>query len=187
MIEFVPGPHGEVISGNQRLVIEMALKDCMMKTATSHLVNVAYNNTHHFMMNTFDYDIKGFLIELKNAVDSMYNKVVVMGGVHSDPFGHTTGLFGQYNEYNEFCPAIVKDSYIRFRFVFDKKHVKAYKVLDEIKVFHFLVDVPQIVQLQLNYRVPVYIYPFYDFYGNLISSKELYPKSRYKKILWATG
>lgn len=184
MIEFVPGPHGETISSSQRATIEKALKDCLVNTSMSHLINVAYNNTHHFMMDTFDYDIRGFLTELKNAVDSIFNKIVVMGGVHSDPFGHTTGLFGQYNEYNELCPAIVKDNYIRFKLVFDKKHVKAYKVLNDVNVFHFLVSVPHIVQLQLHHRVPLYIHQFYDFNGKVVVKKELYPTSRYKAIAW---
>lgn len=183
MLEFTPGPHGERISPTQQKIIEEAFISCMDASSKYHKVNVAYNNIHHFMFSQYDYDIQTFLSEIKNVVDSSFNKIQVMGDVHTDPYGHTSGLIGQYTEYQEFAPAIVKDSYVRFKLQFDPKHVKAYKVLDPSKIYHFLIDVPSIVQLQMHHTIPVYIYPLYDLKGKrIVNPQSLYPSTRYKNI-----
>jgi hypothetical protein len=171
MIEFVPGPHGETCSKKEQARITESLKP----GSFAWRVNQVYNNVYHFSSHK-PYDTELFLQELKYIVDSKHHKIQVMGGLHTDPYGHTSGMIGQYEDYSgygEFFPAITKDTYIRFKIVQDQKWFKVLRVLDHFSVFHFLMQVPYIERLQLHHTTPVYMQE--------PPSGDLVPTSRYAK------
>jgi hypothetical protein len=170
MIEFVSGPHGETVSSKERKFIEQALAE----NSDSYNINRIYNNGYHFSSQQYTYETSTFLRELSNLIQSQFHKIVIMGGVHSDPYGHSSGLIGQYGDYGEFFPSIVKDNYIRFKVVMEKKHMKALRALDETHIFHYLITTPEITQLQLNVHYPIalpdYNYPLQSRYKRLTFS-----------------
>lgn len=181
MIEFVLGPNNEMITASEKTFVTKMLNTCLEVGSLSHQVNFAYNNVYHFYNPQYQYDIMYFLKELKNMVDSVHHKVQVMGSIHEDPFGHTSNLVGQYSGYGDYIPSIVKDRYIRFKVKMDPKNRKILRTLDETNVFHFLVDVPEIVKLQLPVSHPITMRPLINSDGNLLEYPSLYPKSKYKK------
>lgn len=150
MLEFVDGPHGEKISKQE----QARLKELLTPGSHAWKLNEIYNNVFHFS-SYHNYDIKDFLSELKYLIDSKVHTVQVMGGVHTDPYGHTSGMVGQMTEYGDFLPAIIKDTYIRFKVVMDTKHFKIMRTLNHFSVFHFLTSVPHVEKLQLHPSVPV--------------------------------
>jgi hypothetical protein len=92
--------------------------------------------------------------ELKYIVDSKKYSLEVYGGVHMDP-GHTSGMIGQYNEIGEYVPALVKDTYVRFKVNLNIKNAKkeavpVFSVLNTLSVFHYLVGVPVVVSLPVS-------------------------------------
>jgi hypothetical protein len=119
------------------------------------------------------YDTGAFLKELKTMVDSIYHKVQVRGSIHTDSYGHTSALIGQYTEYGEFVPSIVQDSYIRFKIVMDPKHTKIMRVFHPDVIYHFLTDKPKIIKTQLNRRYPI-VMASHD--------TSLYPTTTYKTL-----
>jgi hypothetical protein len=127
-----------------------------MLTHGSHAwkLNEIYNNVIHFS-SYHNYDIRDFLNDLKYLIDSKVHTVQVMGGVHTDAYGHTSGMIGQMTDYGEFVPAITKDTYIRFKVVMDPRHFKIMKTLDHFSVFHFLTDVPVVEKLQMHTNMPI--------------------------------
>lgn len=174
MIEFVPGPHGQVASASEKAKITAG----MSPTSMSYYVNQVYNNPHHFSSPQFQYDPNTFLRELLNMIDSQFHKVEVMGGIHSDPFGHSSGLIGQQSPYGDVFPVIVKDTYVRFRIKMHQNYVKALRALDTVNTFHFLMQVPDIVKVQFM-RVPVKVY---------ITDHRFLPRSEhYKSLTYETA
>lgn len=155
MIEFVTGPHNSTAGAQEKKLLTEMLTTCMDRTSFSHRLNAAYNNAYHFSNPQYMYDIGAFLKELKTMVDSIYHKVQVMGNVHTDPYGHTSALIGQYTEYGEFVPSIVQDSYIRFKIVMDPKHAKIMRVFQPEMIYHFLTDKPRIVKTQMTRHYPI--------------------------------
>ena len=166
MIEFVVGPNGEKISEKQKASITSMLSP----KSFAWNVNEIYNNVNHFSSHQ-SYDTNVFLDEIKYIVNHKHHTLKVMGGVHTDPYGHTTGMIGQYSPYNEFFPALTKDTYIRFKIQQDERYMKMLRALDTFSVFHYLVDVPEIIQLRLHHTTPVVMAP--------IIAEPYVPKSRY--------
>jgi len=129
-------------------------------------VNQVYNNVYHFSFPQYNYDTEDFLLDMWTLIHHEKHKVQIMGTEHTDPFGHTTGMVGQYGDMGEFVPALVQDSYIRFKIVLDLKHKKTNKtqmlretqVLLPDVVYHFLLRPPKIVRLQFPHN-PVWIHP----------------------------
>ena len=100
-----------------------------------------------------------------------------MGSIHEDPFGHSSYLIGQYDE-ERFFPSVVKDKYIRFKVVFDKKYNSSrFNILNEYFIFHFLVDVPEVVKLQLHHYNQIIMQPLLNSDGSMLEYPALYPKS----------
>lgn len=167
MITFVDGPHGEKISKQEQKRIHQALE----KGSVPWQINEFYNNVLHFSSHK-SYDIQHFLSDMSYIIENKHHQLQIMGGIHQDPFGHTSGMVGQFTQpYNEFIPCLVKDTYIRFKVHMDPNHFKIIKCLDHFDVFHYLVDVPYIEKLQLHPSVPVVMFPTHD---------HLLPKTRYK-------
>jgi hypothetical protein len=167
MIVFVDGPHGEQVTKKEQNQI---LKD-LAQGSYAWRVNETYNNVHHFSSHNA-YEIKDFFTDLQYIVNSKYHKLQVMGNVHTDPYGHTSGMIGQLTPYGEFAPALTKDTYIRFKIHQDPNHFKILKSLDHFSVFHYLVRPPHIEKLQLHPSIPVTMYPI---------PEDLIPSSRYTR------
>ena len=110
---------------------------------------------YYFGNPNISYDIYVFLRELKSVIDNRYHTIEVMGGVHADPWGHTSYMMGQVNDYGEFVPVLTKDKYIRFKLVVDNKHPRQFAALNTTSIFHLLVQVPEIVKIPLHVSVPV--------------------------------
>lgn len=167
MIVFVDGPHGEKLSKKEQKEIEKHL----ISGSFAWRLNMAYNNMLHFSSHS-SYDIHTFLKDLQYIRDSKQHTLQIMGGEHTDSYGHTSGMIGQYTPYGEYVPAVVKDTYIRFKIIQDTKHFKMLKSLDTFSVYHFLVSAPYIEKLHLHSSVPVVMYPI---------EKDLLPISRYSR------
>lgn len=164
MLEFIPGPNGERIT----LKDQKHIRECLSPNSFSYHVNYYYNNNHHFSA-PYTYDIEPFLKEIQRIIESTTHTLQIMGGIHTDPYGHTSGLVGQYTEYNEYFPAIMKDTYIRFK-VLMKSQI-ALKALNNTNVFHYLIAAPHIVKLQLGVKAPITMVQV---------PKEFIPTSTYK-------
>jgi len=173
MLEFIDGPHKEIADAKERKHLMELMTTCMDTHSFSHKLNIMYNNEYHFSNMQYMYDIHAFLKELKMLIDSIYHKVQVMGSVHSDPYGHTSALIGQYSVYGEFVPSIVQDSYIRFKIVMDPKHTKILRVFSPEVIYHFLVDKPKVVRTQLARHFPI-VMASHDM--------SLYPTTSYKSL-----
>lgn len=180
MIEFIPGPHGEAVNQKEKKLITELLTNCSNHEHFGNHVNVVYNNQHHFSSPQYDYDIRTFLMELKSIVDSPHHKIQVMGSVHSDPLGHSSMLIGQYSDIGEFYPALVRDSYIRFKVYNHPKYFKKLNILNDMYIFHFLVQVPQVVQTQLGGRSPIVMFPLVGMKGEELKYDGIYP-------IWQNG
>jgi len=147
MIEFIAGPHNEKITLNEKFFIVNMLRTCYTMHSRSFCLNMKFNNFAHFTVPTCPSNIAQFLLELSLLAHSENVTVQVMGGVHTDSYGHISGLIGRYNEFNEFVPCIVRDKYIRFRIV--PKEMKALQgtcSMSPASVYHFLVDDPVVVR-----------------------------------------
>lgn len=167
MIDFIDGPHGEKISKKEQNQILQHLAE----GSYAWRVNEAYNNIYHFSSHNA-YEYNDFHNDISYIMNSKYHKLQIMGGIHSDPYGHTSGMIGQMTMYGEFVPALVKDTYIRFKILQDPAHFKILRCLDHFSVFHFLVQPPHIEKLQLQPSIPVAMYPL---------SQDLIPSSRYSR------
>lgn len=181
MIEFLNGPHGEKINDNQKSFITSVLKSCDNPYNFYHQINIAYNNVNHFC-NQHNYNIHYLLKEIKNLAHDKHHKLVIMGSIHFDPFGHTSGLIGQFDDYKEYNNSIVKDSYVRFKVYINPNYSYKYKTLQDNVIYHFLLDVPEIIHLQLGRKIPVYMYTLYNSTGEALVFPDLYPKSKYKEL-----
>lgn len=164
MLEFISGPNGEKISSADQNNIRKSLSH----NSHSYYINKYYNNSYHFSA-PYTYDIDPFLKEINKIIESKVNILQVMGGVHTDSYGHTSGLIGQYNEYNEYFPAIMKDTYIRFKVLI--KSQMTLVALNAVNVYHYLIELPHIVKLQESVKCPVALLPVLH---------ELVPTSSYK-------
>lgn len=167
MIVFVDGPHGEKIGKQEKNQI----LEHLAQGSYAWRVNEAYNNIYHFSSHNA-YDIKDFFTDMQYIANSKYHQLQVMGGIHTDPYGHTSGLIGQHTPYGEFVPALTKDTYIRFKVHQDQAHFKILKCLDHFSVYHYLVKSPHIEKLQLPTSFPVSMYPI---------AEDILPTSRYTR------
>ena len=133
MIVFVSGPHGQVIDDAERKYITSLLKSCYDFNSQSFRVNILYNNYMHFQNPNISYDAKAFLKELVSVVHSPYYRVEVMGGIHSDPYGHTSS----------YASALAQDNYIRFKVSLGQNCTECsnLKVLHPMNIYHFLINV----------------------------------------------
>jgi hypothetical protein len=181
MLEFIPGPNNEIISKEEKDRLTDMLKKCNDVSTLGHQVNIAYNNITHFSSPQYNYNINEFLKALSDIVNSKSFTIEVMGSIHSDPFGHSSSLIGQMSQYGEFLPCLVQDKYIRFK-VNMKNHInnKILGPLNITSIFHFLVDVPEIIRLQLHQRTPCVMYQLINTDGKKMKDPDLYPSSRYK-------
>ena len=128
---FVPGPHRETISIDEMAFIQDSFQE--------HIdINYIYNNPIHFGYGCI-YDMDEYLCELKWLLEHKDQGIgiEVMGGIHKDPLGHTSGLIGQYT-------LLVQDTYIRFRVMMDcNSNLKVFSPYGQ--VYHWLVDWPYLV------------------------------------------
>jgi hypothetical protein len=168
MITFVEGPHGEKITKAQ----EKKLRDALSPDSFAWQLNTVYNNIVHFSSHN-NYDALGFLTDLKNLIEHKHHTVQVMGGSHTDSYGHTSGMIGQMTPYGEFIPAVVKDTYIRFKVIMDLNHFKILRAIDHFSVFHYLLEVPIVEKLHLHPSNPIVMYELPD--------ASLAPRSRYAR------
>lgn len=181
MLDFIPGPNNEKISDKEKLEITNMLQNCNKVEEFGHQVNIAYNNITHFSSPQYNYDINEFLKALSAIVNSVSFHIEVMGSIHSDPFGHSSSLIGQMSQYGEFLPCLVQDKYIRFKVNMKNKiNDKILGPLNTTSIFHFLVDVPEIIRLQLHQSNPCVMYQLINTDGKKMEYPKLYPSSRYK-------
>ena len=165
MINFIP--FGQTITDADKRRMRSYFDDPKIE-----LINRLYNNATHFSSPLIGYDINTFLREIRKAIHNKSDVTVeIMGNEHSEPFGHSSYLIGQYNEYGEFVPARVKDRYIRFRVVSKKS-----TWFNAGQIFHYLIDVPSIEQLGM----PVYNQPVMG--KQFIPYQNLIPISHYKRL-----
>lgn len=158
-IKFVPGPKGEQApSQSVKGQIEKALLTCATSNSPSFLLNTFYNRSEHFGVPTPYSDVTIFLQDIHAAATSKFHDIEVMGTEHSDPFGHSTQLIGQYDAIGTYYPTIVRDNYIRFKFRMDHNNFKVFRALNEQHIFHFIISPPMVVQLQLGVRIPIVMY-----------------------------
>lgn len=165
MIEFVKGPHGEIIDEKEKQYIIAAFK----KDSKAMRINAAYNNGWHFS-NFIGYDTNTFIREVQRVADSKVDKIIVHGGIHTDSYGHTSGLIGQleFSQYGtQYYPVITRDTYVHFTVV--TQGIKAFNAIDTTNAFHFLIEVPHIIQLHSHPKTPIlvrtedtYVYPSVD-------------------------
>lgn len=154
MLEFVPGPHRETVTDKQK----QHIAHCFRKGSHSYMINLAYNNAAHFSSFHNQYNITQFLKEIDYLINSKEHKIQVMGGIHSDPFGHSSNMIGQVVGFGEFYPAIVQDTYIRFNVLMDPKNPEKLQALDSVQTYHYLIEPPTLVKLQQRHNIPVYVY-----------------------------
>ena len=136
-------------------------------------INEVYNNAWHFS-NGLQYDTHQFLKELGIIADSVKDKVMVHGGIHTDAYGHASGIIGQleYTQYGtQYYPALTRDTYIHF--TIHTEGVRRLHALNTTNAFHFLVKVPHIIKLHLPPKVPVLI---------RTNDENLTPTSSIKKV-----
>lgn len=111
-----------------------ALIGCMNEGSFFCILNMIYNNSDHFFNPSYSYDTWQFLTEIAVIAASPIDTLTILGGVHSCS-GHQSALFPKNT--------LVSDYYIRFTIKLHK--FKRLHVLNESQVFHFLVDVPEIL------------------------------------------
>jgi len=142
MIEFVEFGEHKMNKNKQPEIIEALLK-CTSEESYYCWLNMIYNNEHHFYNNSYAYDTWQFLREVSQIANSPNDKLIVMGGIHSDT-GHTSGLvLHQINNKSQPYGAFVSDSYIRFSIKL--KSPRKLSVLNESQIFHFLTNVPSVL------------------------------------------
>ena len=181
-VRYVKGPQGQEFSPAMRSALTKKLMTCAEPNNTLGLINTFYNSAEHFGMPMFDTVPHAFLKDIQTAANSTHHTIEVMGTEHTDPFGHSTVLIGQYDmAYGTFYPAIVKDCWIRFRIVLDHQHYKIFHSLSESKIYHLLIDTPTIVHLQLGVRTPVVMMQIPDL---RLAPHEI--RKYTGKIRWAT-
>jgi hypothetical protein len=118
-----------------------ALLNCTNLNESYYLwLNILYNNKEHFFNSKYEYDTWEFLKEISMIANSLTDKLVILGGIHQDT-GHQSGVI-TYKTNNAYANTYAYDSYIRFKV--ELKNPRRLQVLNEIHIFHFLVDVPQI-------------------------------------------
>ena len=93
MLEFIPGPNGERIT----LKDQKHIRECLSPNSFSYHVNYYYNNNHHFSA-PYTYDIEPFLKEIQRIIESTTHTLQIMGGIHTDPYGHTTHRLADCSE-----------------------------------------------------------------------------------------
>lgn len=155
-VEYVPGPHKQVLEPSQKAAITKALQTCASQGSFYGALNTQYNNVTHFGMPMFDTDPQMFLADIQSAASSKWHTLQVMGSEHSDPYGHSSHMFGQINGYGYFEPALARDTYIRFKLVQDPKNYKIFRSMNESKIYHFLVKSPIILKIG-DVRHPVIV------------------------------
>jgi hypothetical protein len=169
MLTFIPGPHGEKVNKNE----ENFLRECLTPGSSCWHLNEVFNNVHHFSSHQ-SYVIQQFLSELKYLIDHKEHQVQIMGTTHTDAYGHTSGLIGQYDDYGFYYPALVQDSYIRFKVVINHASFKVLKALDTFSVFHYLVKPSFVEKVHLPTKYAVYV--------PANTPPHAMPASRYKSI-----
>jgi hypothetical protein len=138
-----------------RASITRGLKSCFDPKTLMHIINAYYNRNDHFC-NGIEFDTGLFLAEIERVAKSADDNIIVMGSVHSCPFGHSTMLIGQYNPMDEYVQCIAQDHYIRFKL--ENKSKSKYKLLNQSMIYHFLVKTPTVVILPLGTGQQVTMY-----------------------------
>jgi hypothetical protein len=163
MIEFISGPNKNFKLANSQE--ERKIRRCMSNfDAPCWRLNEIYNNGDHFSFAQFNYDTDSFLNEIWDIANCSVDTLEVMGSVHSDPFGHSSMMIGQYNEKGIFVPVVVKDYYIRFKVAFGPKSKRKLNILKEGYIYHFLVKRPEIVMVMLPIDThPVCMMPIEEY------------------------
>ena len=138
------------LAKNKQENIRDALVNCTNVESFFCWLNMIYNNQSHFYNPSYSYDTHVFLKEIAMICASPTDKLVVLGGVHSCT-GHQSGLVLYQKTKNKNMGAIntfVSDTYIRFTIKLQRQ--KRLFVLNETQVFHFLVDVPNVIWIPGN-------------------------------------
>jgi len=146
MLEFIKFGNYNCSNESEKQEITRALLNCNNPKSLYYWINIIYNNYIHFNNSRFDYNIILFLKELEGIAKSKTDKIIIMGGIHDD--GHTSGLIMQ-DDY-----LFVSDNYIRFKI--QLKYPRKLYILNEFKIFHFIINVPKI--LNYNPCKIIYIY-----------------------------
>lgn len=176
MLEFVAGPGKAAAAPKEQSRIRVCIRSY---NSYCWRVNQTYNNVKHFSFPQYDYDTGDFLLDMWDIIRHPKHKLCIMGSEHQDPFGHTSGMIGQFGELGEFVPALVQDSYVRFKVELDSLKAAPNtkpRVLQQGPVYHFLLRPPTVVRLQFPHA-PVWMYPV---------DSDLVPSSKYKNkaISW---
>lgn len=173
VLEFTAGPGKAAALPKEQASIRACIRNY---NSYCWRVNQVYNNVHHFSFPQYNYDTNDFLLDMWDTIKHPIHKLQIMGSGHRDPFGHTSGMIGQYGDMGEFVPALVQDSYVRFQVVLDPKDKTKTRVLQPGPVYHFLLRPPKIVRLQFPHS-PVWMHSV---------DRDLVPSSKYKKnaISW---
>lgn len=133
------------------------------------MINMAYNNPHHFSTELQHYDVLTFLEDMYKICESVTYKVIVMGGQHVDT-GHVSRALFQVDDFGTLQYLMVQDTYIRFKV--ECSNERFTKVLQPNRIYHYLTRPPRILWLSMHPR-SVWnehgkrrhtIYPLFDNY-----------------------
>jgi hypothetical protein len=147
MIEFIQfGEHK--LEKNKQPEIKEALLNCNLDESYYCWLNMIYNNSQHFFNSAYSYDTWQFLKEISMIANSPTDKLIVLGGIHQDSGHQSEFIVYQNQNQKKYTNTFVSDSYIRFNIKLEKH--KRLHVLNESQIFHFLVDVPQLLWIPGN-------------------------------------
>lgn len=148
MIEFVDGPNREPkVSKKDEENVKKALLYSFNGGSWYCWLNIIYNNAEHFFNPSYVFDVPTFLQEVSIIANSPNDTIRIMGSRHKDT-GHTSGIIAIKKSNAIPCGAFVSDDYIRF--MVKLKHPRKLYALDEVSIFHFLMDVPTILWTHLK-------------------------------------
>jgi hypothetical protein len=160
MIEFIEFGNHKMEKRKEELIKD-SLINCFKDDSRYYWLNMIYNNSQHFSNSSYASNTWQFLKELSMIANSINDKVIIMGGIHKDT-GHTSGLILHQPHRNSISHgAFVTDSYIRF--IIKLKSPRKLSMLNDTQVFHFLVELPEVLWTpSKNGTLLVYNIP-YDF------------------------
>lgn len=142
MIDFVNFGEHKMEKNHQNLIKD-GLLNCLNENSHYFWINMIYNNVQHFSNSSYSHNSYQFLHDISTVANSKVDKITVMGGAHNDT-GHTSGLvLYQLDQNIQPIGSFVSDSYIRF--TIKLKSTQKLSTLNELQIFHFLIDVPTVI------------------------------------------
>lgn len=146
MIKFVDGPNREPkLNKIDQENLKNALLYSFDGVSWYCWLNLIYNNAEHFFNPSYAFDTQTFLREVSTIANSPNDTIRIMGSRHKDT-GHTSGIIRIKKNNAPPYGAFVSDDYIRF--TIQLKSPRKLYVLNEVSVFHFLMDVPTLLWTQ---------------------------------------